>query len=355
MMQAIDRGADNQQNYDQLMVSLEASQGKLDLLIAVCEDQALQAAMIQQDEQELQQQGVQTFRVFVNWQDPSLRYALEQLIDREPGLQAGQPAVVTVQGVEALLSVRLDAPQSQQERFFGYLQWTREALRRFSFPIVLWVTAPVLCQLARQAPDFWIWRGGVFWFGLNPDEIHRQKAEPPSLKETFAPIAELDGALLQLLQRIEQLEQAPEPDLLQLATLFEQLGVVYASRGQSVSNHQFAIQAYQRAIHLQRQLGHQAELADSLTKLGDLYFELKDDLQPAVKAYEEALQIYRQQGDRLGVAHSLKAMGDVRQLLNQRGDALSHYQQALQIYRRQGDRLEAAHTKPPFLRPPTCG
>jgi hypothetical protein len=120
----------------------------------------------------------------VNWQDLSLRYALKQLIEHEPELQAGHPAVVTVQGIETLLSVRLDAPQSQQERFFGYLQWTREALRQFSFPVVLWMTGPVLIQLARQAPDFWSWRGGVFWFGLNPDEINRQEAETALVRRT---------------------------------------------------------------------------------------------------------------------------------------------------------------------------
>lgn len=128
------------------MVALEASQGILNLLIAVCDDRNLRETLIRQYENELKQQDFLTYRVRVRTPDPSLRYALAQLVEVKPDLQQGKPAVITVLGVDDLLSVKLDSPKSEQDRFFGYLQWTREALRQFTFPIVLWVTEPVLVR-----------------------------------------------------------------------------------------------------------------------------------------------------------------------------------------------------------------
>jgi tetratricopeptide (TPR) repeat protein len=156
-------------------------------------------------------------------------------------------------------------------------------------------------------------------------------------------VVEPEAPVLDLLRQIEQLQQNPEQNLPQLARLFEQLGQVYAGRDQSAKNRQFAIQVYQRAIQLQRQLGHQAELADSLKKLGDLYFELRDNVQQASKAYDEALRLFREVGDRLGEANTLTAIGDVLQFLDQRQAALSRYDEALRLFREVGSRLGEAN------------
>ncbi|MGH8002554.1 MAG: hypothetical protein ACREPR_24765 [Brasilonema sp.] len=172
-MTTVDVKAENQRNYLKLIVALEASQGILNLLIAVCDDRNLRETLIKQYETELRQQDFLTYRVRVRNQDPSLRYALAQLVEQEPDLQQEKPAVITVLGVDELLSVKLDAPKSEQERFFGYLQWTREALRQFRFPIVLWITEPILVRLAERAPDFWSWRGGVFWFSRESTRVHK--------------------------------------------------------------------------------------------------------------------------------------------------------------------------------------
>ncbi|MGI0485117.1 hypothetical protein ACN4EK_06745, partial [Pantanalinema rosaneae CENA516] len=304
MVAVPDREADNRYHYNRLMVALEASQGKLDLLIAVCNDRNLQAEMIQQYEQELREQGVQPFRVFVQWQDPSLRLALERLVEQEPTLQVGNAAVVTVQGIDSLISVRLGEAQSQQERFFGYLQWTREAFRQFSFPVVIWMTKQVLTQLAERSPDFWSWRGGVFWFGLQPEDLRSPDRNSPQTIQSPHQ-TELNGTLENLLHQIEALEQQPDADRSQLADLFEQLGEAYARRVKSGKDRQFAIQAFKRAIQLQIDLGQQADLANSWYQLGNLYFELKDNVKQAADAYNEALGLYRDVGDRLGEANTL--------------------------------------------------
>jgi tetratricopeptide (TPR) repeat protein len=342
-MQTVDREADNQHSYERLMVSLEASQGKLDLLIAVCDDPNLQEAITQQYATELQHQGITHHRVFVRRQDASLRYALEQLVQEKPELQHESSGVVTVQGLGDLLAFRLGAETSEQERLLGYLQWTREALREFSFPVVIWVSRALLVQLAEKAPDFWSWRGGVFWFTGETDALQLVESVA-SAPQKVALAKAIEPDLAALLQWIEQLEQQQGRDAPQLASLYERLGQVYAQRGDSGTHRQFAIQAYRRAIQLQRKQASKAELAESLEQLGNLYFELKDNVKQALEAYEEAIGIYREVGDRLGEANTLKAIGDVLQFLKRSTEALQNYEQAIGIYREVGDRLGEANT-----------
>lgn len=340
-MQAVDSETENQRNYERLMVALETSQGNLDLLIAVCDDANLQAALTQQYISELQEQEIPHYRVFVQRRDPSLRYALEQLVQQQPDLQQGQ-GVVTVQGLDDLLSLRLGADQSEQERLFGYLQWTREALRQFNFPVVIWVNRVLLVQLAEKAPDFWSWRGGVFWFAGQTDAPQPGEAVVSPSRGT-SPVKTIEPKLADLLHLIEQIEQEQGQNAPQLAALYEQLGELYAQRFDSGNQRQFAILAYKRAIQLQRKLGGRAELAESLERLGHLYLELKNDVHPALEAYQEAIELYREVGARLGEANTLRAIGDVLQFLNRSDEALSHYQQAIGLYREVGDRLGEAN------------
>jgi tetratricopeptide (TPR) repeat protein len=322
MIEILDQETETQRQYDRLIVALEASQGKLDLLIAVCEDRNLQAQIIDQYEQALRQQQIPCWRVFIRYQQPSLRLALETLIAQKPQLQQGESGMVTVLGIDSLIPVRLGAAQSQREQFMGYLQWTREAFRQFSFPIVVWVTEEVVGQMAEQSPDFWSWRGGVFWFGVTPGKRSRVNRflRPPVDPSPRMPAQ--SEALVALLQQIEALEQQPPDRVLeQLTDLYQQLGELYAKRFESEQNRQFAIQVYKRVIQLQTQLGQQEPLAKNWERLGDLYFERRHDAQQAAIAYNEALGLYRQVGDRLGEANTLKAIADVQQFLDQLQEA----------------------------------
>ncbi len=341
-MSTIDVKAENQRNYRKLIVVLEASQGILNLLIAVSDDRNLREMFIRQYETELRQQDFLTYRVRVRNQDPSLRYALAQLVEAEPDLQQGKSAVITVLGVDDLLSVKLDAPKSEQDRFFGYLQWTREALRQFRFPIVLWLTEPVLVRLAEKAPDFWSWRGGVFWFTREstPVEIANISVSNPISRTAPKEIGGLP--LEEILRLIEQIE-AEEKEAPLLATLYDSLARAYQQRYDSYQERQLAIKAYEKAITLQRKLGLQADLASSLKNLGDLYFELKDEVKRADDCYQQALEFYREVGARLGEANTLIAIGDVLQFLKRSSEALNHYSQALEFYREVGARLGEAN------------
>jgi tetratricopeptide (TPR) repeat protein len=335
---------ENQQNYLKLLVALEASSGMLNLLIAVCDDRNLRETLMQRYEAELAPQGFRPYRVRVQWQDPSLRLVLLKLQETDAYLQQNQPAVVTVLGIDELLAARFDALQSEQDRFFGYLQWTREALQQFKFPIVLWVSYTVLQKLAERAPDFWSWRGGVFWFeGKRPEAIYTGSA-------TMSPVAvqsqpNLIGLPLEELQQlIEQIEQQQGKEAPLLASLYDSLGQTYAQRYRSGNGRQLAIQAYERAIKLQQKLNLKAELADSFWRLGNLYAELYDNVNRALECYEQAIGLYREVGSKVGEANTLQAIGDVLKFLDRRNEALSNYEQAIELYREVGARLGEANT-----------
>ncbi len=129
----------NRRALRRLIVTTEANSQSLELIIAVCDDRNLQAAMIEEYEAALREKGIEPFRVRLNPKQPSMRASIEELVAREPRLRSGEPALVTVLNAEALLGVTLGEEKSEQERFFYSLQWTREALLRFEFAVVLWV------------------------------------------------------------------------------------------------------------------------------------------------------------------------------------------------------------------------
>ncbi len=224
-MQTPEHPPDNQYNYQRLMAAIEASAGSLNLLVAACNTRNLRQQLVRQYEAELQQQGIVCHRLRLRGPDPSLRQALVELVAAEPALQTGQHATITVLGIDELLPVKFDAPQSEQDRFFGYLQWTREALLH----IVVWLNPQLLVRLAERAPDFWSWRGGVFWFEDSPTSAVMSTSA--TWEGTFPPSSETHTLPVEdLLSLIAQIEQQQGQDASLLVTLYDSLGRAYNQR-----------------------------------------------------------------------------------------------------------------------------
>ena len=153
-------------DYQDLLVSIEAGKDILNLLIAVSQDIDCRDRLIVDYEAELEL-DIRCYRVELASGEPSLRSAIASLVEQEAYLQQRGKAVITVTGVEKLRFFRqFGESRSEIEVFFGYLQWTREALRGFPFSIVLWVTPQIEVLISSRAPDFWAWRKGVFRFPI---------------------------------------------------------------------------------------------------------------------------------------------------------------------------------------------
>ncbi|MGB7248082.1 MAG: tetratricopeptide repeat protein, partial [Phormidesmis sp.] len=93
----------------------------------------------------------------------------------------------------------------------------------------------------------------------------------------------------------------------------------------------------QQALVIQREIGYQKGIADSLGNLGIAYRSLGDYRQ-AIDCYQQSLVIQREIGDRKGIADSLCNLGNAYNSLSDYRQAIDCYQQSLVIQREIGDR-----------------
>jgi hypothetical protein len=154
----------NQETYDRLIVSLEAGISSLQIFIAVCDGDIQRAEVIHRYEQELSP-TIKSYQVYLDLQEPSLRKAVAD------ATSSHKNTIVTVLGAEALGFLEQN---ESLKKFFGYLQWTREALRELRLPIVLWVPDRTLKLIAKNSPDFWSWCNGVFQFQVESKLIYNK-------------------------------------------------------------------------------------------------------------------------------------------------------------------------------------
>ena len=320
----------NEEIYDKLLVSLEAGLGMLQIFIAVCDNDRQREEIITNYERELAS-TVHTYRVYLDSQEPSLRLAISQQVTvRENG-------IATVTGAEGLS----DRGESV-EKFFGYLQWTREGLREFKMPIVLWIPARIFAQLAKKAPDFYSWRNGIFQFQPEPSLVTNELLENRGIDpiandslSSFFSVEQLESSLAQGIEQWGENSRNLEP-------LYNQLGSLYADRVESRESedrereYALAQEYLHKAIALQTQFKQEESLASSLYNLASLY-DYHREYEQAEPLYREALEINRAGENHAEIANVLNNLGLLHWNKNEMAIAEQEYQEALQIYRNLGD------------------
>ena len=342
-----DPEVENQKAYDELLVAIEASEGMLSLLIAVCDDSNYRKQVIERYEAELQQ-NIPSYQLELPRGEPSLKAAIAELVQRDEYLQNGGKAVLTVIGAEKLYFLKLGAERSEQEIFFGYLQWTREGLREFPYPIVLWVTNQILANLRKKAPDFWSWRKGIFRFlSKKKAAITRQEIVnlPISLDDSELPSTDDDNPyflpledLQELIQQTKQQRGAKDP---LLATLYTRMGEIYQRRRERGEYQDYkteqalAIEYFRKAIELQKELGLEMDLAYSLNNLADLY-ESQGRYSEAEPLYMQALELRKRLlgEEHADVANSLNHLAGLYEYQGRYSEAEPLYAQALALRKR---------------------
>jgi tetratricopeptide (TPR) repeat protein len=132
---------------------------------------------------------------------------------------------------------------------------------------------------------------------------------------------------------------------------------VVGTHSEELSGHreccQAAIEAYEQALAIAREIGDRKAEGVNLGRLGDAYSVLGQvpgarprDRRPAAarECYRQALAIAREVGDRRAEAHHLGHLGSVYSDLGEREQAIASLEQALIMSREIGDRLaEASH------------
>lgn len=153
---------DNQLNYEQLLLALQASQGILNLFVAVCDRPDIRNYIISRCELDVAPR-LKLYRVELDMSEPDLHKAIAHYGVMEPGFGADRGAVLMVTEAEGVLS-RLDTKRSELEQFFRYVQGAQKGLGSSACPVVLWVTGPFLAHLRHIASDFESWHCGIFQF-----------------------------------------------------------------------------------------------------------------------------------------------------------------------------------------------
>ena len=328
--------------YDRLMTVIETSQGRLGILIAVVDERRLREQIIQSYEQEARQAQIEPYRIELG-RGGSLRGKLAELREAHPHLQEGGAAVITVTGAELLLRFNLRAEDEQKtplEEFFGYLQWTREGMREFPYPIVLWLNHRLLKEISFKAPDFWSWRKGVFWFSeefAKPLEVtiknhsingQLQIAQQYNTQEFLPPLMELQQTIAEL--------EATEPDSPNLANLYESLGDIYEQQikqEQSPNPQQNASQgfyAFRQAISRYYNQADYSSQSIALLKLGN-FLSNQSLFADALDIYQEMLIIARQMRNHWNEGIALGSLGNAYYSLDQFDQAVASYNEAIKI------------------------
>ncbi|NCR00364.1 MAG: tetratricopeptide repeat protein [Microcystis aeruginosa L211-101] len=329
----------NEREYEGLIVSLEANRERLNILICVCDQEKLREEIIDRYSKELEP-AIPCYRIDLDQKEPSLRAAIASLVSRKPELLQSKNAVITTTGVEKLHSIEWQREKSELDKFFGYLQWTREGLREFPYSIVLWVTSTVEVNLRKKSPDFWSWRKGVFRFISPPSNFLPSQEFLPILQSFDEITIDKDipsisrEDLLELIEQIEVNKGKKEP---RLASLYASLAKIYNHRLLNLplsdyrQEQQLAIEYYQKAIDLQKELNLELDLVASLNSLAGIYYSLGED-QKAIEFYQQSLAIFQKIGDRWGEADSYNNLGNAYRFRGEYQKAIEFYQQSLAIF-----------------------
>ncbi len=132
------------------------------LAVAECDDFDLRARLIDYFRRRLEADNIYLFSYEVSVKDTNLVRSLTELTDqaRFKNLELTgkyKSIVIFVYGIEKFNA-------EQRTKFITLLNFLRDRLTLIAQPIVLWGSSSFMTQLARNAPDFWSWKGHFFSF-----------------------------------------------------------------------------------------------------------------------------------------------------------------------------------------------
>ncbi len=333
-------------------------------------NQPIQCRQLADQLKEMLAGEVKIIDVELKAQVPSLRAAVLDEVRHERSTEEGKHAIM-VFGFEHSVPAQGPAPALDE------LNQSRDLFpKEFSVPILIWLPDYTLTRLAREAPDFWGWRSGVFEF--KPDLEMIAFAEKTalqgagtsslSLEEKKERVAALEGLIrdYQELELGERENYAFSVVLQTLGFLRHQLGEYEEARklyelslkidqdlkdksGASSSLHQLGILAeetgnyeearklYEQSLKINQDLGDKSRVSASLHQLGMLAEET-GNYEEARKLYEQGLRINQDLGDRSGVSKSLHQLGNLAFHAGNYEEARKLYEQSLKIKQDLGDK-----------------
>ena len=217
------------------------------------------------------------------------------------------------------------------------LNFSRELYpREFPYPFVLWLPDYAVTRLAREAPDFWAWRSGVYEFVPEREVMEAVAVLAVYAGETASLPLEAKRERLRILRGLlEDLAELPpgeREERIKGDTLWK-AGMVHHELGEYGE----ARRCYEEALSLFEKLGEEGRVAAVLHQLGMLAQDTGDYAE-ARRLYQQSLKIAEELGDKGGIAKSLHQLGMLAQGQGDYAEARRLYQESLKIKEELGDK-----------------
>jgi tetratricopeptide (TPR) repeat protein len=234
-------------------------------------------------------------------------------------------------------------PSPAPRRILAQLNERRGQYQKLNRPLVFWLPEYAVQLVARDAPDFWAWRSGVYAFYLPPNQktaLFEQEVRDMDWTVQWNLDRAAKEARLHLLRGLldeyageqEEAQRARAETLRKLADLEETLVGYEAARPR-----------LQETLSIYERLGDRRGVAVTQGQLAYL-LQLRGDYEEAERLYRESLQTTEQLGDRRGVAVTQGQLADLLQLRGDYEEAERLYRESLQTTEQLGDRREVAVT-----------
>jgi CRP-like cAMP-binding protein len=138
------------------------------LAVAECDDFGLRRQLFDYFRERLADEDIYLYPYEVPEDNLNLVRALQELTEqpRFKNLELTgryKAIVIFVYGIEKY-------NPEQEAQFLHLLNFLRDAINRVEPPIIIWGTEAFITHMAREAPDFWSWKGMVFSFPATEDD-----------------------------------------------------------------------------------------------------------------------------------------------------------------------------------------
>ena len=221
-------------------------------------------------------------------------------------------------------------PEMLSKDILDALNNFRELFYDNGVPSLVFMTPSALDEVIWKAPDFWRYRGGYHILKGSENGSVYQAVEALSTPFDFS--YQNKEELLRR-RRINEYLLDKVSDKRARVGILSELGNIHCLLSETCK----AIDYYQQALQISREIGDRRFEGANLGNLGAAYADLSDPLK-AIEHYQQALTIAREIGDRRFEGANLGNLGIVYANLGESRKAIEHYQQALTIAREIGDR-----------------
>jgi tetratricopeptide (TPR) repeat protein len=262
----------------------------------------------------------------------SLRRAVLQVLESDKSDNVEKKAIM-VFGFEHSVPSEGSAPALDE------LNQSRENFpKSFSGSVLIWLPDYALTRLAREAPDFWGWRSGVFelapelFLVAAVEEMTMQggAVENLSLSEKRESSAALDG----LIKEYQELKRGEREDRAFVKVL-DRLGGIRLSLGE----YDEARKLFKTSLEISRMRGYKDGISVSLHQLAIVAQEV-GNYKDAKELYRQSLIVKQELGDKRGVARSLHQLGILAQIMGDYDEARRFYLQSLAIKQELDDKRD---------------